>query len=127
MTVTYDVKSSERNSDVVFNLLNRIHDAKLSGALLNNELSKLEMLIGSIFANQVTRGLKTEEEAEIFIGQIPNGEWNWSSYPHEDQKIAYKTIKQDVNAALLTRENLDIQSHPVMSAESYEKTFKKLG
>jgi len=75
MTVTYDVKSSERNSDVVFNLLNRIHDAKLSGALLNNELSKLEMLIGSIFANQVTRGLKTEEKLKYLLdkSQMVNG------------------------------------------------------
>ena len=87
--------------------------AKESGALKGDEFSKIQILLGNIFSNQVRRGLRTEEQAEDFISQIPNGKWNCYNYPHKDQDVAYSTISQDVAAALYDQERLNKQSQPI--------------
>lgn len=103
----------ERPSNIILESLNRMNDAKLNGALTSDELSKIIALEGSLFANLVRRGLKTEGQSEDFLNQLPNGQWNSFSYPHKGQDVAYKTVKQDINAALYQQEKVNIQAQPV--------------
>ena len=103
----------ETPSNTFFESFEYFSKAKETGALTGSEFSKIQILLGSIFSNQVRRGLKTEEEAEDFIAQIPNGKWSCFNYPHKDQDVAHSSISQDVAAALYDRERLDKQSQPV--------------
>ena len=103
----------DRPSNIILESLNRMNDAKLNGALTSDELSKIITLEGSLFANLVRRGLRTEEQSEDFLNQIPNGKWNSFSYPHKGQDVAFETVKQDVNVALYEQEKVNIQAQPV--------------
>ena len=96
----------DRPSDIILESLNRMNAAKLNGALTKDELAKIITLEGSMFANLVSRGLKTEEEVEDFEKEIPNGKTNYFSFQHEDLDVAYGSIKQANTAALYERENL---------------------
>ena len=64
MINTFDVKANSRKSDVVFDSLNRLHDAKLSGALKSDELSKIIIYIGDLFANKIKQAKLTEDQIE---------------------------------------------------------------
>ena len=99
------MKSSGRLSNTILESLERLHDAKLNGALKEDELSKILTLEGKLFANQVSMGLKNEEEVEDFEKEIPNGKYNCFNYPHKDLDVAFGTIKQINTAALFDREN----------------------
>ena len=103
----------DRPSNTFFEELNYFSTAKETGALTGNEYSNLLISLGSIYANLVRRGLRTEEEAEDFLGQIPNGKWNCYNYPHKDQEFAFNTISQDIAAASFKRETFARQSQPV--------------
>ena len=96
----------DRPSDIILETLNRINHAKLNGALMPDELTKIITLEGNLFANQVSRGLKTEEEVEDFEKEIPNGKVNYFKFEHENLDVAYVTVKQANTAALFDRENL---------------------
>ena len=99
------MKTTGRVSDIIFESLNRLHDAKKSGALKYDELSKIITLEGRIFSNQVSMGDKTEEQVEDFEKEIPNGKYDCFNFKHEDLDVAYDTIKQANTAALFDREN----------------------
>lgn len=99
------MKTTGRISDIILVSLNRLHDAKQSGVLNKDELAKLVTLEGRLFSNQVSIGLKTEEDIEDFEKEIPNGKYNCFSFEHENLDIAYETVKQDNTAALFDREN----------------------
>ena len=98
------LETNERISDVIFESLNRMHDAKKSGVLGHDELSKLLKIVGDVFATQVRNG-KTEEDVENFEKEIPNGKYNYFNYNHTGLSEAYETIRQSNTAALLDREN----------------------
>jgi len=96
-------------SNEFFDSLNRIHDAKNSGALQSSEFSKLLILENKFFANMVRKGLKTEEDVETYENHLmPVGE-----YPHDDLNVAFSSIKQANTAALFDRENMLKQTQPV--------------
>lgn len=97
--------TNERLSDTILYSLNRLNSAKQSGALIKDELSKLIILEGSLFANQVNRGEKTEEDVEDFEKELPNGKYSVFSFGHKDLDVAYDTVKQANTAALFEREN----------------------
>ena len=103
----------ETPSNTFFESIERFATAKETGALTGDELSKILELLGSIYSNLVRRGLRTEEEAEEFLNQMPNGKWNCFNYAHKGQEIAYKTVEQDINAALYDQEKISMQSQPV--------------
>ena len=96
----------DRPSNIILDSLNRMSEAKVNGSLTKDEFSKIIMLEGSLFANLVSRGLKTEEEVEDFEKEIPDGKSHYFSFKHEDLDVAYGTIKQANTAALYDRENL---------------------
>ena len=100
----------DRPSDIILESLNRMNAAKLNGALTKDELAKIITLEGSMFANLVSRGLRTEEEVEDFEKEIPNGKTNYFSFEHEGLDVACGTIKQANTAALYDRENLTRRS-----------------
>lgn len=104
------IKSTGTISETILESLNRIHDAKLSGALREDELSKIITLEGKLFANQVSKGLRTEEAVEDFEKEIPNGKYNYFAFPHKDLDVAFSTIKQINTAALFDMENLASKS-----------------
>ena len=62
MINTFDVKASERKSDAIFSSLNRLHNAKQSGALMRDEFSKILVSVGDLFANKIKQGKVAEEE-----------------------------------------------------------------
>ena len=103
----------ETPSNTFFESIERFSTAKETGALTGEELSKIEILLGSIFSNLVKRGLRTESQAEDFLNQMPNGKWNCFNYPHKGQDVAYKTVEQDINAALYEKKKISIQSQPI--------------
>ena len=103
----------ETPSNTFFESIERFETAHRTGALVGDELSNIVILLGSIFANKVRKGLRTEEQAEDFLNQIPNGKWNSFSYPHKEQDTAYKTVEQDINAALYEQEKINNQAQPV--------------
>ena len=107
------MKSTGRISDTIFESLERLHDAKLSGALKEDELSKIITLEGRIFANLVSKGSKTEEQVEDFEKEIPNGKYNCFNFPHKDLDVAYNSIKQANTVALFDVENLARKAQPV--------------
>ena len=91
--------NGNRPSDDILNRLNRIYDAKLSGALVPEEFPKLIIRIGDLFANQK----HTEEEIESFEALIPNE--NVFLHEHEGLAVANNTVKQNNKIALVVREN----------------------
>lgn len=104
----------DRPSNTFFESFERFEIAHRTGALTGDEFSKMQILLGSIFSNLVKKGLRTEEQAEDFLYQIPNGEWKCFDYPHKDQSIAYKTIEQDVTAALYEQERINRQARSII-------------
>ena len=103
----------ETPSNTFFESIERFEVAHRTGALVGDELSKILISLGNVYSNLVRRGLRTEEQAEDFLNQIPNGKWNAFNYPHKGQDVAYKTIEQDITAALYEQEKINKQSQPV--------------
>lgn len=103
----------DRPSNTFFESFERFEVAHRTGALVGDEFSKILISLGSIYSNLVKKGLRTEEQAEEFLSQIPNGEWKCFDYPHKDQAIAYKSIDQDISAALYEQEKMSMQAQPV--------------
>ena len=131
MTVTYDVKTNERKSDVIFSSLNRFYDAKLSGGLKDDELSKLIVLVGDLFANQIKQEKQTENSIESFEAHLdgldgPNA-GVYFSHVHKNLDRAVKSVLEGNDIAKQELEQRREYAQPVMSAESYTKTFRKLG
>lgn len=94
----------DRPSDMFFDSVNRFNDAKTTGALVNDEFSKILILEGSFEANMVSRGLKTEDEANTYINDMP--EDNYFNYPHIGIEKAKKTVEQEITVGLLNQESL---------------------
>ena len=104
---------TEKPSDVFFDSTNRLHDAKLSGVLGEDELSKVLILEGKIFSNQVNMGLRTEEDVEDYERILPRDKNEFLKFNHKDLDLAYNTIKQGNTAALLGRESYNKEAQAV--------------
>ena len=104
---------TERPSDTLLNGLNRILDAKRTGALNKDELSKEIILAGDIYSN----GLKynrVEGDPESFKSFIPNG--NIFNYKHAGLDIAAKTVDQAIGAAEMGKDAKE-------ETASYQKVY----
>ena len=120
-----------RKSDEIFNSLNRLNIAKQTGGLDDTELSNLIVSIGDVFANKVKQGKVSEDEIESacihlsgFEGK--NGD-KYFAFPHKDLDRASKSFIEGVYMAKDEADKRAEYSQPVMEAESYERTFRKLG
>ena len=94
-------------SDTILEGCNRIYDAKLSGALQEDELSKELIAEGELFSRQVEKGKKTEEDVRDFEKELPDGKNNYFAFPHKELDVAKNTIEQTNSFALLKAENLN--------------------
>ena len=101
--VNFEEHMSDRSSNVIFDSLNRLYDAKKSGVLGEDELSKIIILEGKLFSNQVSKGIKNEEDIESFETLLPNN--NYFNANHKNLDVARDTIKQANTVALYNREN----------------------
>ena len=117
------IKGSGTLTDEFFTLMNRVHDAKLTGSLKEEELSKLLILENKFFANLVRRGQRTEQDVETYENDIPNGSYPIGNFEHKDIKFARDTIKQTNTAALFDAETL---SSRMQFDDSYSKGLRKV-
>ena len=131
MIDTYDVKDSMRKSDVIFYSLNGLHGRKISGTIAKNEFANNLINIGDIFANLIKRGKVSEEVIESYESHITqflgDNRDKYFSYPHEELERAGKANLEGIYFAKEEQEKRSSYAQPVMNAESYERTFKKLG
>ena len=115
------IKSDKRLSDVIFDSINRLYDSGLSGVRKDDELAKIIVLEGKIFANQVSLGKRTEEDVETFENEIPV-----SDYAFKNQKYlndALKRVRGQNTDGLMKQESRNIQAKPV---DSYYKSLRKV-
>ncbi len=131
MIETYDVKGSMRKSDEIFGLLNGLHERSLSGAQKKNELSLLLINIGDVFANLVRQGKVNEDTIESYESNITQflGENKDKFFNHtwDDLDVAAKSTLESIYFAKEEVNQRNIAAQPVMDAESYTKSFRKLG
>ena len=131
MKNTFDVKVSERKSNIILNSLNRLNTVKQNGALTRDEFSKILVSVGDLFANKIRQGKVSEEEIESLeahlTGFIGENSDKYFSFPHEDLERASKTVLESIDFARQAVEKRNEYAQPVMEADSYERTFKKLG
>lgn len=123
-------RSIDRPSDIILNSINRLYDAKLSGALNSDELSKIIVLEGDLFANRIKQGkvsIDEIESAEAFItGFARKGKDNYFSFKHSDLDRAAKIFLEGDYVALEELNKRTSLSSPVFDSESYSKGFKKI-
>ena len=117
------MKSAGTLTNEFFDSLNRLHDAKLTGALKKDEYSKLLIFEDKFFANLVRKGLKTEEDVQTYETDMATGKTPIGNYPHEDLSLAFNTVKQTNTAALFDAETLNRKTE---IADSYSKGLKKV-
>ena len=101
--VNFEEHISDRPSNVIFDSINRLYDAKKSKVLNADELSKIIILEGDLFSNLVRKGKKSEEDIESFETLLPNQ--NYFSIKHNNLDVANNTVKQNITAALYDKEN----------------------
>lgn len=128
--VNFEENLKDRKSNVILESLNRFHDAKISGAIRPDELSKIIVLVGDLFANKISKGEVSKEEideTESFISQF-TGE-NKDSYfdiNHADlDKSSKMFLEGDFFALEKYQERLK-NSSPLFDEESYSSGFKRL-
>jgi len=117
------MKSTNTLTNEFFSAFNRMHDAKLSGALKEDELSNLLILENKFFANLVSKGLKTEEDVETYENDMATGKMPIGTYPHKGLDLAFSSIKQTDTAALFDAETINKRTQ---MPESYSKGLRKV-
>ena len=97
--------NNERLSDKIFKSCNRIYQAKISGALNQDEFSDTIISISTVYANQVKMGIHNEDdEIETYLANIPKDSKGYFSFPHFGLNEAYKASFETITMAQLDRE-----------------------
>ena len=121
---------NDRTSDVILNSLNRLYDAKLSGALNEEELSKLIVLVGDLFANKINQGSVSNDEIEsiesFLSGFTKANKDNYFNFNHKDLDRASKMFIEGVYVASSELEQKRELSSPVLDSDSYSRTYRKV-
>ena len=112
------IKSDKRPSDVTFDLINRLYDDGLSGVRKEDELAKIVVLEGKIFANQVSLGKRTEEDVDSFESLIPG---DYAFINQKYMKEALSRVREQNTDALMKQDSWNRQAQPV---EGYSKAFR---
>ena len=113
------MKSDKRLSDVIFDMINHMHDSGVSGTREEDELAKIVVLEGKIFSNQVSMGKMTEEDVDSFENEIPAGDYAFTNQKYLND--ALKRVKGQNTAALMKQDIWIKQSQPV---RGYSKGLK---
>lgn len=128
--VNFEERLKDRKTDVLLESLNRFYDAKISGAINPDELSKIIVLAGDLYANKISKGevSKTDiEETESFVSNFiePNYD-GYFNLPHTDLDKASKMFIEGDFFALEKLERRNQYSSPLFDEETYTNGFKKL-
>ena len=113
--VNFKENLSDRPSNVIFEMLNRFHEGKKSGSLRPDELSRIIVLSGDLYANKVSKGevsISDIEETENFVSCFT--EPNYDKYFN---LVFFAQEKQSQRSKY---------SNPLFDAQTYESGFKKL-
>ena len=131
MISTFDIRDKGRMCDVILNSLNGMHDRKAAGALGEDEFSGIIINTGDLIANSIKQGKMNEndiESVEVHLTQfLGDNSDKYFSYPHKDLRRAGKTALESIDFAKDELEKRNQFAQPVMDADSYTKTFRKLG
>ena len=131
MIESYDVSAKGRPSDVILDSINGLNSRKNTGALNKNELSNIIIHIGDLFANKIKQGKVSEDEIEAFESHITQftgeNKDKYFSHSHSDLDRGAKSALESIDFAREELEKRNSYAQPVMDAESYERTFRKLG
>ena len=128
--VNFKENLSDRPSNVIFEMLNRFHEGKKSGSLRPDELSRIIVLSGDLYANKVSKGevsISDIEETENFVSCFT--EPNYDKYfnlAHTDLDKASKMFMDGVFFAQEKQSQRSKYSNPLFDAQTYESGFKKL-
>ena len=86
--INFESRLKSRYSDEIFEILNQMHDAKISGVLVPDQLSKELVLVGNVFANKIVQGKVSQDEiesAESFVtGFLGKNKDNYFNNRHVD-------------------------------------------
>jgi len=130
--INFESRLKDRTSDTFLNSLNRMHDAKISGAMSPDELSKILVLGGNLLANKIVQGKISQDEIEsaetIITGFLGKNRDNYFSNKHVDLDKAARIILEGNFVALekLERKNKFTQSmFEEEDYEDYNKGFRK--
>lgn len=131
MMGTYEVATGNRPSDIIFESLNGFNSRKNAGVLKENELSNLISQIGDLFANKVKQGKVSDEVIESFESHLTQftgeNKDKFFAFPHEDLERGTKIALESVDFAREEVQKRNVSAQPVMDADSYERTFRRLG
>lgn len=128
--VNFERKLNDRMSNVILDSLNRMNDAKLSGAMSPDEFSKIIVLVGNLFANKIKQGKVESDQVDSFESFLtgfmgPNKD-KYFDYPHIDLDKATNMVLQGNSFALSELERRKEFSNPVIQEEKYTAGFKRL-
>ncbi len=128
--VNFEDRLNDRVSNVILESLNRMHDAKQNGVLGPDELSKIIVLEGDLFANKIKQGRVTFDEiesAETFVtGFVGPNKDKYFSYNHADLDKASKAF---LEGTFFAREELERRQRSTIQREeeiNYRDGFKRL-
>lgn len=126
-----DVRYEGRKSDAILNSLNGMHDRKLAGALSSEEFCNNIINTSDLISNCIKNGKIPVDEIEsievLLTHLLSDDAGKYYHYHHKDYKRAGKTSLESIDIAKEQVIQRQQEAKPVMNAESYTKTFKKLG
>ncbi len=131
MMEAYDVAAKSRTSDVILESLNGLNLRKNAGVLGGTELSALIAQIGDLFANKIKQGKVSDDIIESFETHLTQftgeNKDKFFVFPHEELERGSKIALESIDFAQENIQQRNISAQPVMDADSYERTFRKLG
>lgn len=126
----FEEKIVDRPSDVILESINRLYDAKLSGAIREEELSKIIVLEGDLFANKIKQGKVSNneiEQTEAFLtGFIGENKDKYFSLKHKDLDRASKMFLEGDFFALEDQRKRSISASPIFEETDYKQGFRKI-
>ena len=98
-----NIKSNERPSDVLLDMIESYSKSKESGVQQSDSLAKIVISEGRLFANLIRMGKRDEKDSEDYETLLPGQ--NIFSHENNGLDIARDYSKQANAAALYDREN----------------------
>lgn len=124
MINTFDVKAGERPTNVVCEMFNYFSEKKLNGKLPPKAFENLLLRTVSLISNCIRKGKMQKENIESVKSFITNLEVIFPQYELAD---TVKACLEEIEMAEYDLEQRMEAAHPVMEADSYERTFRRLG
>lgn len=128
--VNFRENLKDRTSNVLLEKLNRLYDAKISGVISPDELSKSIVLASELYANKISKGevsITDINETKSFLPGFINPNYDgYFKLRHKDVDVASKIFIDETETALEKLEQRNKYSSPLFDEETYARGFKKL-